>query len=65
MTGEGLDALVLVGQVKGVPLRVRVWPKDAVPTESRIVSAVPKPFGPERFQPPAGYEPGLGVHVRQ
>ncbi len=65
LTGEGLDALVLVERVQGVPLRVRAWPKDAVPTESRIVSAVPKSFGPERFQTPAGYQPGLGVHVRQ
>jgi len=63
MTGEGLDALLLVPQVKGVPLRVRAWPKDAVPTESRIVRAVPKPFGPERFQPPADYEPALGLHI--
>jgi len=64
LTGEGLDALVLVERVQGVPLRVRAWPKDAVATESRIVSAVPKSFAPERFQPPPGYQPGLGVHVR-
>jgi hypothetical protein len=64
MSGEGLDALVLVEQVQGVPLRVRTWPKDAPPTESRIVRAVPKRFGPERFQAPAGYSAGLGIHVR-
>jgi hypothetical protein len=63
--GEGLDALVLVQQVKGVPLRVRAYPKGAVATESRIVRAVPKRIAPERFQPPAGYQPGLGLHVRQ
>jgi hypothetical protein len=64
MAGEGLDALVLVEQVQGVPLRVRAWPKDAPATESRIVRAVPKHFGPERFQAPPGYSPGLGIHVR-
>jgi hypothetical protein len=63
--GEGLDALVLVQQVKGVPLRVRAYPKGAVATESRIVRAVPKRIAPERFQPPAGYQAGLGLHVRQ
>lgn len=64
MTGEGLDALVLAEQVQGVPLRVRAWPKDAPATESRIVRAVPKQFGAERFQAPPGYTPGLGIHVR-
>jgi hypothetical protein len=63
MTGEGLDALVLVERVQGVPLRVRAWPKDAPATESRIVSAVPKPFAPERFQLPPGYEPSVGINV--
>ena len=63
--GEGLDALVLVQQVKGVPLRVRAYPKDAVATESRIVRAVPKRIAPERFQPPADYQPTLGINVRQ
>ena len=65
MAGEGLDALVLVERVQGVPLRVRAWPKDAPPTESRIVRAVPKRFGPERFQAPPGYSAGLGIHVRE
>lgn len=65
MAGEGLDALVLVEQVQGVPLRLRAWPKDAPATESRIVRAVPKQFGTERFQPPPGYRSGLGIHVRQ
>ena len=62
---DGLEALTLVDQVKGVPLRVRVWPKDAVPTESRLVSARPKHFDPSRFQPPPDYQAGLGVHVRE
>ena len=62
---DGLEALTLVEQVKGVPLRVRVWPKDAVATESRLVSARPKHYDPSRFQPPPGYQPGLGVHVRE
>lgn len=65
MGGEGLDALALVQHLKGVPLRVRAWPKDAVPSESRIVKAEPKSFAPERFQPPPGYQPGLGLHVRE
>jgi hypothetical protein len=64
LAGEGLDALVLVEQVQGVPLRVRAWPKDAPATESRLVRAVPKRFAPERFQAPPGYTPGLGLHVR-
>ena len=64
LTGEGLDALALVERVQGVPLRVRAFPKDAPATESRIVRAVPKQFGPERFEAPAGYSPGLGIHVR-
>lgn len=61
--GEVLDALVLVQQVKGVPLRVRAYPQDAVASESRIVRAVAKRIAPERFQPPADYQPGLGLHV--
>jgi hypothetical protein len=61
VAGEGLDALVLVARVEGVPLRVRAWPKDAPPTESRIVRAVPKRFAPERFRAPPGYTAGLGV----
>ena len=61
---DGLEALTLVEQVKGVPLRVRVWPKDAAASESRIVSALPKRYAPARFQTPPGYEPGLGLHVR-
>jgi hypothetical protein len=65
MAGEGLDALVLVERVQGVPLRVRAFPKDAPATESRIVRAVPKRFGPERFQAPPGYTPGLGLRVRE
>lgn len=52
---ESLDALVLAPQLKGVPLRVRAWPKDAPATESRIVGAVAKRFPAERFQAPAGY----------
>jgi hypothetical protein len=62
---EGLEALVLVEQVKGVPLRVRVFPQDQVASESRIVSALPKRYAPARFQTPPGYEPGLGLHVRE
>jgi hypothetical protein len=61
---DGLEALVLVEQVKGVPLRVRVFPKGQVATESRIVRAQPKRYAPARFQPPPGYEPTLGLHVR-
>jgi len=64
LAGEGLDALVLAEQVEGVPLRVRAWPKDAPATESRIVRAVAKRFGPERFQVPPGYASRLGVGVR-
>ena len=62
---EGLEALVLVEQVKGVPLRVRVFPQDQVASESRIVSALPKRYAPARFQTPPGYEPGLGLRVRE
>jgi len=62
---DGLEALVLVEQVKGVPLRVRVWPKGAVATESRIVSALPSHYAPARFQTPPGYEASLGLHVRE
>jgi hypothetical protein len=62
---ESLDALLLVPQVKGVPLRVRAYPKDAPATESRIVRAVPKRFAAERFQPPADYRPGLVLGVRR
>jgi hypothetical protein len=65
MAGEGLDALVLVEQVQGVPLRVRAWPKDAPATESRVVRAVPKQFAAARFEPPPGYSKGLGIHVRE
>jgi hypothetical protein len=65
MAGEGLDALVLVDQVKGVPLRVRAWPKDAPATESRLLRAVPKQFAAERFQAPPGYHAGVGIHVRE
>jgi hypothetical protein len=54
---DGVEALALVPQLKGVPLRVRVWPENAVATESRIVGGVPKRFPPERFQAPAGYQP--------
>jgi hypothetical protein len=61
---EGVEALALVPLVTGVPLRVRVWPKDAVPTESRIVGGVPKRFPPERFETPAGYTPSLVIGVR-
>ena len=53
------------GEGEGVPLRVRAWPKDAPATESRLVRAVPKRFGPERFEAPAGYSAGLGIHVRE
>jgi hypothetical protein len=60
---DGLEALVLVQQVEGVPLRVRAWPKGSAATEARIVSARPLSPAPERFQPPPGYEPGIGVHV--
>lgn len=60
---DGLEALALVEQVKGVPLRVRVWPKKQVASESRIVSALPKRYDPARFQTPPGYAPGLGLHV--
>jgi hypothetical protein len=56
---EGLEALALVERVQGVPLRVRAYPKDAVPTETRIVGAVTRRIPPERFQTPAGYRPGL------
>lgn len=59
--GDGLDALVLVQQVKGVPLRVRAYPKDAVATETRIVGAVPRRIAAERFQAPADYRPGLAL----
>jgi hypothetical protein len=52
---DGVEALALVPKLTGVPLRVRVWPKDAVPTESRLVGGVPKRFPAERFEPPAGY----------
>jgi hypothetical protein len=58
---EGVEALALAPQVKGVPLRVRVWPKDAAATEARIVGGVPKRFPPERFEPPAGYQPRLVI----
>jgi hypothetical protein len=63
LAGEGLDALALVPQLKGVPLRVRVWPPDAAASESRIVGAVPKRIAPERFQAPAGYRSGWNVQV--
>ena len=62
---EGLDTLVLAAQVKGVPLRVRVWPKGAPATESRLVRAVSKHYDASHFQPPAGYQAGLGVHQRE
>jgi hypothetical protein len=62
---EGLDALALVERVEGVPLRVRAWPKGAPASESRIVRAVAKRFGPERFEPPPGYASGIGLHVRE
>jgi hypothetical protein len=62
---EALDALVLVEKVEGVPLRVRAFPKEGPATESRLVRAVPKRFGPERFQAPAGYSAGIGIHVRE
>ena len=65
LAADGLEALTLVEQVKGVPLRVRVWPKDAVPTETRLVKAQPKHYEPSRFQPPPGYQAGIGVHVRE
>jgi hypothetical protein len=58
---DGVEVLALVPQVKGVPLRVRVWPKDAVPTEARLVGAVPRRFPPERFEAPAGYEPRFAI----
>jgi hypothetical protein len=61
---EDVEALALVPHVKGVPLRVRVWPKDAVPTESRLVGGVPKRFPPERFETPAGYTPRLVIGGR-
>ena len=62
---DGLEALVLVEKVKGVPLRIRVFPKDQPATESRILSALPRHYNPARFQPPPGYEPSLGLHVRE
>lgn len=62
---DGLEALVLVERVQGVPLRVRVWPKDAPATESRLVSALAKSYPPARFQTPPGYQAGIGVHVRE
>ncbi len=65
LSADGLEALVLVKQLDGVPLRVRAWPKGGAATEARIVSAQPKSFGPERFQPPPGYQAGLGVHLRE
>ena len=61
---DGVEALVLVEHVKGVPLRVRVFPRNQAATESRIVSALPKHFAPARFQTPPGYEPLLGLRVR-
>jgi len=61
--GEALDALAVIRQVKGVPLRVRTWPEGHPATESRIASVMPKHFGPERFQPPADYRSDLGVRV--
>jgi hypothetical protein len=60
---DGVEALALVPQLKGVPLRVRVWPKDAAPTEARIVRGVPKRYPPERFAPPAGYESRLAIRA--
>jgi hypothetical protein len=65
MGGGALEALVLVEEVKGVPLRLRAWPKDAQPTESRIVRAVPKQFPAQRFEPPPDYGRGLGVRLRR
>ncbi len=65
LSADGLEALVLVKQLEGVPLRVRAWPKGGAATEARIVSAHPKSLSPDRFQPPPGYQPGIGVHVRQ
>ena len=65
ISAEGLDALVWVEQVKGVPLRVRAWPKDAPATESRLLRATPKRFDPARFQAPTGYSAGIGVRVRE
>jgi hypothetical protein len=62
---DGLEALALAQQVKGVPLRVRAWPKGAVATESRIVRALPKRYAPGHFETPPGYEPLLGLHVRE
>jgi hypothetical protein len=61
--GENLEVLVLVDRVAGVPLRVRAWPKNAAATESRILRALPRPIAAERFEPPADYQPRLGVHV--
>jgi len=63
MSAEGLDALVLVERVEGVPLRVRAWPKGQPATETRLVGAAPKRFAADRFQPPAGYEPGVGIRI--
>jgi hypothetical protein len=56
---EGVEALALAPQVKGVPLRVRVWPRGAAAQEARILGGVPKRFPPERFEAPAGYQPRL------
>jgi hypothetical protein len=62
---EGLEALTLAPRIEGVPLRVRAWPKHAVPTESRLVRALAKSYPPSRFEVPAGYQASIGVHVRE
>ncbi len=64
-SAEGLDALLLVEQLEGVPLRVRAFPQHAPATESRLLRATPKRFDPARFQAPPGYSAGIGIRVRE
>jgi hypothetical protein len=61
--GENLAALEGVERIKGVPLRVRAWPRNEPASESRIVRAIPRDYPAEHFQAPAGYRPGLGIQV--
>lgn len=65
LRGQGLEALDSIGQLDGVPLRVRAYENGVPIRQSRMVEIATRPLGAADFAIPDGYRKMVSLKIRK